>query len=516
MNNESMRYAVLGVVALALSACGGGGGGSSGSSGGGGNGGGAPAAGTKTYLVAQTFLPGSPNTRSGISLVDPDNPTAEIVIEPPSSNVQDSAMITTGKWDSANRQVTDLHRSHLVYFKDGKIFKLDLRKGASAPVPVQVSSETAACRDLRGGASFGDPNLVRVRYRGADSLAGCGSNEVGKIVDLEMTVAETPRLVPAELITATQSYDVNGVFNGWIAFTQFNAVNFYNVDFGNQTKLADAVDFISRGVTTADGHVVEVNGNLRLYRFSSSTIDPTPIFTTPPGEVPSAWALDGTSVFVLTGPAANPGSPTSVWKASLAGATATKLADLSSVGTAIRITTNQLIFHGQNELFSIAKSDGARKTIASGAINSTIFTKADKVMFEITPVVNNQVGNTRPRVIDENGVLVKDYENYRLFVQTISTTTSFDRSDLPINKVILTNTAGVTSLDLATMGELLLGALPTQTSGSFNGVSIDNFRYGDAGLGFATAGTGPTQLIDLYYADANAAGSLRRITNNIQ
>ena len=137
-------------------------------------------------------------------------------------------------------------------------------------------------------------------------------------------------------------------------------------------------------------------------------------------------------------------------------------------------------------------------------------------LFEITPVVNNQVGNTRPRVIDENGVLVKDYENYRLFVQTISTTTSFDRSDLPINKVILTNTAGVTSLDLATMGELLLGALPTQTSGSFNGVSIDNFRYGDAGLGFATAGTGPTQLIDLYYADANAAGSLRRITNNIQ
>lgn len=508
-----MRYALLGIVALSLSACGGGGGGSGGSSGGGGNGGGAPAEGTKTYLVAQTFLPGSPNTRSGISLVDPDNPTAEIVIELPSSNVQDAAMITTGKWESANRRVTDLHRLHLVYFKGGKIYKLDLRKGASVPAPVQVSNETAACDVLRSSVTFGNPNVVRVRYRGAGLSGSCASPE-NKLIHLEMT-GDSPVSIPTDVIVASETFDANGVFNGWIGYTQAGPVNFYNVDFGNPTKLADASVYNARGVNTIDGAVHKIDGSLFLFRFSSSTLDATPIFTAPPGEGIAEWELDGTNLFVLTGPGGPPVSPTAVWKVPVAGGSGTRLADVSNVGSTIRMTTNQLIFRGQNELFSIAKSDGARKTITAGAINSTIFTKADKVMFVITPVVNNQVGTTRPRVIDETGTIVKDYENYRLFEQTVPTTISFDRSDLPVGKVILVNSAGVTSLDLATMGELALGTLPTQTSDSFNGVTDDNFRYGDFGLGFATSGTGPTQKIDLYYADANTAGSLRRLTNNI-
>lgn len=500
---------------LALSACGGGGGGGgSGNPGGGNPGGGNPSALTKTYLVAQTFLPGSPNTRSGISLVDPDNPTVEVVIEPASSNVVDTAMVTTGKWDTTNRRVTDLHRSHFVYLKDGKIYKLDLRKGASAPAPVQVSNETAACGDLESSTTFGDPNVARVRYRGGDTSGSCVA-PVPKLINLASPAAESPRLGATDVIDVTGSFDANGVQNGWIGYTQAGVLNFYDVDFGSSTILADAAVFDSRGVTTADGHVLKIDGSLHLYRFSNSTLDTTPLFSAPAGEGIASWELDGTDLFVLTGPSGPPVSPTAVWKVPVAGGGATSLASLSNVSTNFQVTTNKLIFRDSTGLFSIAKSDGARNSVASGAINSTILTKADKVLFEITPVVNNSVGTTRPRVIDETGTIVKDFEGFRLFDQTAATSVTFDSSEIPISKVILVNATNVTSLDLATMGELVLGTLPTQTSDSFRGLANGNFRYGDLGVGFATSGTGPAQKVDLYYADANAAGSLRRLTNNI-
>ncbi|HSV71494.1 MAG TPA: hypothetical protein VLI72_15400 [Methylibium sp.] len=171
------RAALLPVLAvlLALSACGGGGGG-------GGSDGGSPThPASGAYGWALKAIGPTDALSYGLSLVHPDRPDTEYVIEAPSEVSSDVKLVSGGTLDAAARRVTGLQPHALVYIVGGDVRSVPMQADGSAPGSrVLRADTTSACRfliDAIDYAALQDSRFV-VSTAGADGQ--CATADDGR------------------------------------------------------------------------------------------------------------------------------------------------------------------------------------------------------------------------------------------------------------------------------------------------------------------------------------------------
>lgn len=160
--------------------------------------------------------------RGGISAVDSANPTNPITVEAgtdvlfsPGNNA-----VLAATYDRATRTLSNLHIHALVYAKsDGKLYKVNAEKAKGVPVPVQLSSETAADKSCgsssKSASDIANPEDSQFVYRlpGSDSICDT-SDDVYKMVRLSMSATDAP--ITAKAPIAELNNEATGALSAWL------------------------------------------------------------------------------------------------------------------------------------------------------------------------------------------------------------------------------------------------------------------------------------------------------------
>lgn len=210
-------FLVLAAAALTVSACGGSDSKDEGSAGpttGAGGGGEA----TESYLFY--------GTGSDLSAVDSANPASPITVESENVLQGDSivdngdSVFVFGTYDATSKTLSDLHGHAIVYAKaNGKLYKVNAMKSGGVPVPVQLSSESAAdkiCQVVQHATDFSNPNNSQYVYRISGGNSVCNdSDDVYKMVRLGMGTTDAP-ILAKEPVAALRNWSTTGLISGWL------------------------------------------------------------------------------------------------------------------------------------------------------------------------------------------------------------------------------------------------------------------------------------------------------------
>ena len=178
-----------------------------------------------------TSLAGSASQFSSghLVVVDPATPTTPVAVEA-AGWWQRVAQIEEGVIDSASGTVDGLGVRFLIYLKDGRVHRLDLRRGSWPPVSIETSSLTttqmcSAYPNTIPDRRSAQRSVLLFTIAGPDQV--CSTSDDRQVaVRLDMTSADAPVAVTGEVLDALRGTD--GAIAGFL------------VRDGNQIQRVDA------------------------------------------------------------------------------------------------------------------------------------------------------------------------------------------------------------------------------------------------------------------------------------
>jgi hypothetical protein len=226
-----------------------------------------PATGVYAWLLKAEGA--TDHLKYGLSLIHPQDPATEVVIEPPNAAVTDSRLVATASVDTAALQSSPLEPYALVYIVGGDVRRVPLRADGTAPASrLQRANSSSACRFLLDAPDYAAPENSRfvVSTAGPDgdcaSSADNGSAEVR--LDPGHGLAFTPLVGAAPLAVLRDPATLAP--RGWLFPAQ---VQLWSAAAGNPVLLAQPA---TRAVLASyRSALVETAHGLTVLDFGGST-----------------------------------------------------------------------------------------------------------------------------------------------------------------------------------------------------------------------------------------------------
>lgn len=171
-----------------------------------------PAASADQQLLAFLTADGTLKT------FDPLTPTvAALTVD---TGVTQALPVLAGTYRFSDNSLADPHYPLLLYIKQGKVYRLDLRPAASR-TPVQVSSIANACRFSGGFSDFANIENSRVMVRRQDADPDCTTIDDNSAGYFRINAASgtAPTSVTVDVLPADGIYDSTGALGGVLAST---------------------------------------------------------------------------------------------------------------------------------------------------------------------------------------------------------------------------------------------------------------------------------------------------------
>ena len=207
MKKKSLIFSALLTISISLFSCNGGGGG--------GNSNGSSSGGSSS---SQNYIP----YRASLHLVDPDNPSSPILITNKSLKFT-TVRVKIDGYKQTNREYQNLHMSEVFYIDDvGKVFKLNITKGATKPSPIQVSNLNNACLLSKQEIynALDEKSYFLVITSGADGTCFTSDDET-VLINSEMTSSDNPIQLTSsgkELLFSIGDEPSSNSVNGFIIY----------------------------------------------------------------------------------------------------------------------------------------------------------------------------------------------------------------------------------------------------------------------------------------------------------
>jgi hypothetical protein len=316
-----------------------------------------------------------------LAVVDPDAPAALIPIDRmPAHATGSSRMVHVlgGAWDAASGTLLDPGVRHVVYLKDGAVYRVTLDKGAGTPGAVRLSTESQADTGLFVAAQNRD---------GSDALIGYlatrqpGQPSVPRYVRLSTPASSVPLAAPV-----FPGDPIYGHASGWTLDADSGAIVsllWSNVmasgggrlfrtdaDLAGAANIAVFTDLpaapwagagVANGGHLARGHFFLAGGALR--RYDHATGDIRLVFPNVTGTLGGVFD-DGHAYLRLTTPA----GARLVRASDTPDSSGVAIADAAFIGdtdTSFKQTRDYLVFvtNSGADAVSVRKTDGAQVTL---------------------------------------------------------------------------------------------------------------------------------------------------------
>ena len=515
---QVIRFLWVGVVGLVLTACGGGGNDN------GGNGGGGTTTPTDLFYMLDSL---------GLKAVDPDSPTSPTEVEPAMSLLPgdfDTLAVINRVYAATpdSGMLRDIHLHAIIYPNaDGYLYKVSALKSGTLS-PVRVSSETMANQLCTSSSivsmDFATADDSQYVYALPGMDATCDTDDdVWKMVRLGMSASEAP--ISAKPVVGEIMDSSSGVLAGWLVHDKAaSELQRCDAGFANCTTLAPVSSFVSSldfqsGCVPA--FLVEIDSQVYVYTVATNTLS-QPLFDASGSSVFDAYQ-DGVNFYI----ASSSMSGSWILQVPIDGsAAATTVATETDWIDELYIANSTLVYSvsdnaGGTSLKSVAKTGGTPMTLAtaSGTDELEIYYVGDKLMY-----YNIQGTSSLAGVIESSGanpVEITDAAWAGLNTANQWPMNGLFYPDL-VKTLILaeadTSGAGfagatIKSVDASTSADVaILGTLPDTDPIS----AIDCFSIGANALCGVeitlNSMTTPTTQSDIFYLNADVAGSLQRVT----
>jgi hypothetical protein len=497
------------------------------------------------------FYSGSQVSTGKLFAVDPEMPSAPIVIEAGNDIVGagDDFMLeiysfNKGNYDSRTELVSDYILDTLVYAKtDGRFYKVSASRGGDL-MPVQISNEADADQFCIGGIDyvflaedFSDLNKSQLVYSlpGADGECWTSSDNIWKMIRLGMSPSETPIDAFHPLVNI-KNLDSDASLSGWLVYDA-GSLRRCDENFLNCSgSLADEV--ILAGVEYSLGrndYLLEINKQIFVYNGDTNTLS-NAVFTLPQGEYIYYYAVDENNFYFVY--------LNTIYRAPIDGSSEASVIGEEVLGDAqtihdLSVMKNRLVYiksaatGNVAEIKALDKAGGTPVTLASmdGAADANIIAQKDLQIFYFQTLDESQEYEYRPLnagIMDEDGNIQFEAPGAAWIGGVLSTELDFGKSsheNEQFSKFILGELSNgefsgmsLSAFEVASGMQLIdLGFVPNiQDFNEYfcNSYSQDNMLC-EAYLGLSPGPEPSTESYqsDIFYLNASINGSLVRVTD---
>lgn len=450
--------------------------------------------------------------RNPLSAVDPANPANPILIEPPGTIGNVTAIEHATYRAAPLYLLVDRHYNTIVYRKSasGTLWKLSALKDGNL-APAQMSNETTATAAFCGTwaePDYADIDNAQFIYRLPGTDGTCGNaDDFWKMVKVGMSAVDTP--YPAFLPLAALHDTASGAINGWLAVNGSN-LNAYDANFENPSLISAFTSTPTVLATSPAGHVVLlIDNELRVYDPQAAP----PALSASLGTVTSVGTArrDTTHVYFDDGSA--------LYKLPLDGSTMASLVHTGSGSVSLHaLTDNRLVYWDDSSVKSVPKSGGNAVTfaIASGAAIESIGASGTKYYFHSYYFSGSW--RSTAHIIDEDGTNDVTIPDAAWFGWTEPTTISFGSGprNLPMDRVLLRNVPTAPYTLTSYIGasgapQAVMGTLPATMDQSFSPFFMRLPNHGNL-LGYSSASDSGTD--DIVFVNTEFGNSLMRVTSS--
>ena len=152
-----------------------------------------------TYSWVLKAQGGTMSPRFGLSLVHPQEPTVERVVETVSASITDVKLVPAGSYDVPGQRVTAVRAQLLLYVTGGDVRSVPLTADGSLPRDkVLRASSTNACRFVVDGNDHGQPLNSRWVVSTAGADGNCDNAADNGWAELTLSPQGQPRLAPGQ------------------------------------------------------------------------------------------------------------------------------------------------------------------------------------------------------------------------------------------------------------------------------------------------------------------------------
>lgn len=518
-----MRFSVLGLLALTISAC--------------------PPLGDPPLpptSSTQTFLFYRINN-GGIRAVDPANPKATPTVVESNPTTGERTIRHATFQSTPPIRISDIHVQTLIYAKGGSIFKVNAMKPGLL-TPIRISTETGATTICWTDTfeDFSDSNKSAYLYTLPGQDNKCQTDDdIWKMIKVGMTATDPPIPVMAIYVNAngpTQGAinplidPANGALIGFLVQDR-NVLNRYDPNFANRslvTPLAEPVINLSNDRLHRQRRLVDISSDRfnrfmrvgdTLHRYNSATNTLSPPLHTFGSYGPLFGQSDGDDVnlfFIDSG--------SNIFRVPLDGSGSSTLLVTKPSGLVInwiQLTDNKVIYGqgniglGNNVILAVPKGGGDLITLDAVPPPGGYFIDHTAVGVRVYYYVGTDSNGTA-KVVNEDGTVEPTIPNASWSDWNSFSTTQKLSGKLTPNRLFLSETQAGPSL-----GNTILKSVDAITNregishGAFPkdiiGINFDGF--GDNLLGTGFNYDGPGALGDIFFVNASIENSLFRVTN---
>jgi len=468
----------------------------------------------------------------GVFALDASKPSAAVITVDASSNVGGLRDVPRGTYAAATGAVSAVEAHAGIWISGGRILRTSTLAG-SMLATAQVSTETNVgdpsplnptpthlC-DTEVVTDWSNPGDSRFLYTLAGSDKQCGTaDDVVKATRVDAAATDTPVIVPGRRVSVVQAPST-GAITGWLVIDGSGRLVRTDAAFANPVQLLASAGFAFAIATTPSQVLLLVQSGstpaVRRFDPVAGTLDATALFTLPGGIASTVVvrAQDATAAYMAVFDGSS--GAYSLWRLPLGATQPNSAIQMSSetgrrVSSGLWLTTNRVVFiataSGTDSLVAVDKNvAGTSPAPALGAASAAntsltlVGSAADKVFVNVL-----LPGGQIVRAVNEAGTDVVAQANAEwvgfagdttaLLATGLSALGSYSGASLS-TVVAATGAAGIQ-----------LGTVPAGI------VSVFRLRWpGSKGLlhGFSKDANGVLQG-EVLFADANAAGSLLRVT----
>jgi hypothetical protein len=485
----------------------------------------------------------STSTTYDLAVVDPDAPGTLVPVDlVPALSASSAWMVHIygGTWNAATGKLADPGVRHVVYLKNGAIYRVTLDKGGVAPTAVRLSTESAA--------ESGTLVVAAQNRDGSDALIGymvrVGLNSVPRYVRLSTPAGSAP-LAPPQFAGDTLygrpvgwsldagTGEVTAIV--WSSVTSGGGSRLFRTDvgFGGATSIATFTTLNTsspwfggtgfNGGRMAGGRFFVADNALR--RYDDATGDIRLVFADVVGVVASG-TFDDTHAYVRVTTSAGPRLVRAPDTPDSTGVVISSAAVIGDPNAVLRQTRDYLVFVtdlGANAV-SIRKSDGAQTMLPN--VSGLLFTwNVAGAMFSVDGnSEGNRVWYTYAGAGNVVGSVAADGTDRKEFTALPTSTVGLASSVAPHRLVaasvfgskpftrFLVNAGNEKRWVDAVSGEVIgaVGSMPAGLTNAGASVPYYGFAIGRYGaIGIASSGSADAWLL------SDQAGSLVRLTNRI-
>jgi hypothetical protein len=453
-----------------------------------------------------------------ILLVDPAAPAT------PSNLVSSVAYgfltAPSADYNATTGTISNVQPAFVVYRKAGKLYKVDLKKGAAAPVAVQLSSETQAA-DTCSFSGTDVPTFLTSfpDYVPTSSVifydAVVANKCVKKAVVLGMSATDAPISLGAREIIAPFLNATTGRIAGFI-IKEGTAVSLTDAALANATPLVTVQNTFAVVNGSGKSLIVNIDGAVKRFDYATRTLSPT-LITYPSGSL--TVGLADSAAYYWSGPELNAQGAatgkTTIYKLpdTSTGTLSNLLVINQSGALLLSLTPTKILVSVTAGYSTLPKTGGALSLLNLPAGTVPIYGGGERIFYVLVNTTDAASSTVGSLLSDNTGnVAYADARPVAIYGSAISLYGSPQ-----IEKVlILEYASGAATMAKASISLLnnttgvktaIIGTLPDV---AYDTIMADNFRYGV--LGFCK---GSAFTCDAFF-HADTAGSLVRVTNLVQ